>query len=257
MAHLATIAEHLDALLAIREFPDYRGALNGVQFANRAPIRRVAAAVDFSRLAIEAAIAADANLLLVHHGMFWGGAQRIVGQAYERVRLLVEHDIAIYGAHLPLDAHATFGNNALLARELGLVPSGSFASYEGEAIGLRGEDDLETALLVERARRLAAAHGGGVRVTRLPEGRRTRRWAVCTGAGASSDTLREAASLGVDTLVVGEGPHHTAVEANDAGLAIVYAGHYATETLGVRALAEHVSSTFGIPWSFLDVPTGL
>ena len=257
MAHLATIAEHLDALLATRDHPDYPGALNGVQCANRAPIRRVAAAVDFSRLTIEGAIAADANLLLVHHGMFWGGAHRLVGQAFERVRLLVEHDIAVYAAHLPLDAHASYGNNALLARELGLLPAGPFASYQGAAIGLRGEDDVETAVLVERAQRLAGAHGGQVRVTRLPAGRRTRRWAICTGAGASSETLREAATLGVDTLVVGEGPHHTAVEANDAGLAILYAGHYATETLGVRALAEHVSSTFGIPWSFLDAPTGL
>jgi len=88
-------------------------------------------------------------------------------------------------------------------------------------------------------------------------GRRTRRWALCTGAGASSDTMREAIELGADTLIVGEGPHHTAVDAADAGVVVIYAGHYATETLGVRALAQHVSERFGVPWSFVAAPTGL
>lgn len=87
--------------------------------------------------------------------------------------------------------------------------------------------------------------------------RRTRRWAMCTGAGASSQTLEEAAALGVDTLIVGEGPHHTAVDARETGLVIIYAGHYATETLGVTALAEHVGEKFGMDWTFIDAPTGL
>ena len=90
----------------------------------------------------------------------------------------------------------------------------------------------------------------------MPTHRRTRRWALCTGAGASSDTLREAAELGVDTLIVGEGPHHTAVEAGELGIAIIYAGHYATETLGVRALAQHVGERFSVPWTFIPAPTG-
>ena len=87
--------------------------------------------------------------------------------------------------------------------------------------------------------------------------RRTRRWALCTGAGASSDTLREASSAGVDTLIVGEGAHHTAVEASELGIAVLYVGHYATETFGVRALGEEIERTFGIPWSFVAAPTGL
>ena len=88
-------------------------------------------------------------------------------------------------------------------------------------------------------------------------GRRTRAWGICTGGGASSDTLREARERGLDTLIVGEGPHHTAVEADDSGIAVIYAGHYATETLGVRALAAHLSDRFGMPWVFLEAPTGL
>ena len=99
--------------------------------------------------------------------------------------------------------------------------------------------------------------GGGVIVAGAVEGKRTLRWAIITGAGASSDSLREATATGVDTLIVGEGPHHTAVEAAELGLTVIYAGHYATETLGVCALAAHVEQVFGLPWSFISAPTGL
>ncbi len=250
------VAGHLDALLGTSTTPDYPGALNGLQLAARAPVRRIAAAVDYSRRTIDGAIAAGANFLILHHGMFWAGPQRLVGPAYERLRRLVEHDVAVYGAHLPLDAHPDHGNNALLARELGLEPTATFLRYQGFAIGVAGEADVETAQLVARADAFARAWGGRAHATEMRDGRRTRRWAVCTGAGASSEAIREAASAGIDTLVVGEGPHHTAVDAPESGLVIVYAGHYATETLGVRSLAAHASATFGIPWSFVEAPTG-
>lgn len=257
MTDLATVADHLDALLGTDAIPDYPGALNGVQLANRRRIERVAVAVDVSRRVIEEAIRLDASLLIVHHGMFWSGTQRMVGALYERMRLLFAHDIAVYSSHLPLDAHPTFGNNVLLARTLGLEPTGGFARYKTIDIGVRGEADVETADLWRRADAFAREHGGTARVTAIPPGRSTRRWGICTGAGASSDTLREAESLALDTLIVGEGPHHTAVAASDAGVVVVYAGHYATETLGVRAIGEHLTTTFGIPSTFIAAPTGL
>jgi dinuclear metal center YbgI/SA1388 family protein len=257
MATAAEIAEHLDEVLQTRDTPDYGGALNGLQLDNREPIRGVAAAVDFSRRAIEGAIERGANLLLVHHGMFWAGAQPVRGAAYERLKLLMTHDVAVYASHLPLDRHPELGNNVLLARALGLTPAGEFARYKTISIGVRGEADVATAELVRRAAGFAASHGGTAVATPFADGRRTRRWAICTGAGASAETLREAAELAVDTLVVGEGPHHTAVEAVETGIAVVYAGHYATETLGVRAAAELVSARFGVPWSFVEAPTGL
>jgi dinuclear metal center YbgI/SA1388 family protein len=257
MATLRDIARHLDALLCPDRIPDYPQALNGVQLANRGEIRKVGAAVDFSLRTIESTIAADANLLLVHHGMFWGGLQPVRGTQYERLRLLFAHDVAVYASHLPLDAHATLGNNVLLARELGLEPTGGFARHEGTMIGVRGRADIDTERLVARARSFAEAHGGHVVVTPLPPGRHTRQWAICTGAGASADTLAEAAAAEIDTLIVGEGPHWTAVAAEEAGLTIIYAGHYATETLGVRALAQEVERAFGVPWIFLAAPTGL
>jgi putative NIF3 family GTP cyclohydrolase 1 type 2 len=189
--------------------------------------------------------------------MFWGGAQPLVGAAYDRIRLLVTHDIAVYSSHLPLDAHPTLGNNVLLARALGLEPTGGFARYKTIDVGVRGESDVGTLELRERAHAFALEHGGSARSTGIPESHRTRRWGVCTGAGASTETLAEAQALGLDTLIVGEGPHHTAVAASDAGLVVIYAGHYATETLGVRAVADHLTATFGIPSTFIAAPTGL
>ena len=252
------IATHLDTVLRVPEIPDYAPALNGLQIDCVGPVRRVAAAVDFSLRTVDGAIAAGAQLLLVHHGMFWGGLQPIRGRRYQQLRRLVTNEVAVYAAHLPLDVHPELGNNVLLARELGLEPAGGFARYQTIEVGVRGDSDLSSSELVDRAERVARRFGGRVVVSPGELGdRRTRRWALCTGAGASSESIRDALALGVDTLIVGEGPHHTAVDAADHGLLVIYAGHYATEALGVRALAAHVEAQFGVPWTFIDAPTGL
>jgi dinuclear metal center YbgI/SA1388 family protein len=251
------IATELDTLLRTADTPDYKTALNGVQVGNRAPIVKVAAAVDCSRDTIEKTIAVGANLLLVHHGLFWGGLQTLTGPHLERVRLLIDHDVALYSAHLPLDAHERIGNSRLLATELGLLPEDGFAKHEHIFCGVRGTCDLPTATVLERCQRFSATHGGTAIASALSSGRTTARWAICSGAGAGHETIAEAVALGVDTLIVGEGPHWSAVDAPEKGLVIIYAGHYATETLGVRALADHVTSAFGLPWSWISSPTGL
>lgn len=256
MVHASGIAAHLDALLNVGSLPDYPGALNGLQLEHRGPVRAVAAAVDFSQRTVDATISAHANFLILHHGMFWGGPQRIVGRTYARLHALWEHDIAVYASHLPLDAHPTLGNNALLASSLGLSPSERFGEYEGVPIGVAGDCELPTATLLDRARAFAAPLGGTARASMMDGGRITRRWAIITGAGAGSREILLAQKAGIDTLIVGEGPHHTTVDAPDAGLVIIYAGHYATETLGVRALAEAVTTKFGTPSEFLLLPTG-
>lgn len=257
MPNLAEVARYLDDLLRTSEIPDYPNALNGVQLANRGPIRRVAAAVDFSSRTAQRAIESDAQLLLVHHGMFWGGAQPITGHSYDRLAALLAADVAVYSSHLPLDLHQEVGNNALLARRLGLAPSDGFARYKTIDVGVSGSSDVDTDDLVRETRAFAREHGGSVVATPCAAGRRTRRWGICTGAGASAETLGEALSRGIDTLIVGEGPHHTAVQADDTGLVIIYAGHYATETLGVKALGESVAKAFGLETVFIDAPTGL
>jgi dinuclear metal center YbgI/SA1388 family protein len=256
-ASLADVARHLDRVLRTTEIPDYPGAMNGVQVEHDGPITRCAVAVDASLQTIDAAIACNANLLIVHHGLFWGGSQPIRGRIFQRVRRLLANDVAVYASHLPLDLHPTLGNNALMARTLELTPSAGFAHFQSTAIGVMGDADVETVTLAARCDALARREGGQLVAVGATPQRRTRRWALCTGAGASSDTLREAAAAGVDTLIVGEGPHHTAVEASELGIAVLYVGHYATETFGVRALGEEIEHTFGIPWTFVAAPTGL
>jgi dinuclear metal center YbgI/SA1388 family protein len=254
---LEEIAAHLDALLRTTDIPDYPGALNGIQVENTTPVTRVAVAVDASLYTIAAAIEERATLLVVHHGLFWSGVQPLRGPAYERIRRLITHDVAVYSSHLPLDLHPTLGNNVLLARALQLLPSGGFARFQSIAVGVMGTADVDTEELAARAEVIARAEGGHLVRVGLTPGRRTRRWALCTGAGASSDTLREAAAAGVDTLIVGEGAHHTGVEAPQLGIAVLYLGHYATETFGVRALGVELARRFDLPWTFLAAPTGL
>ncbi|MBV6520017.1 MAG: GTP cyclohydrolase 1 type 2 [Gemmatimonadaceae bacterium] len=257
MVTAGEVARYLDDLLETGEVPDYPGALNGLQLDHVGPVRGIAAAVDVSLSVITAAVYAGANLLVVHHGLFWADRERIVGARYERLRQLFSHDIAVYSSHLPLDAHRSVGNNALLANTLDLEPSGGFAHFQGVPIGVMGRAELPTARLVERVRSAVSPWGGTVTATAHDDRRITRVWGICTGAGASTATLQEAVSQGVDTLIVGEGPHHTAVDAPDLGLVVVYAGHYATETLGVQAIARDVSERFALPWTFVHVPSGL
>ena len=258
MAELNEVVRFLDEELRTGEIPDYDAALNGLQLASSGTVSRVAAAVDFSTATVAGALNAGANLLLVHHGMFWGGADRIVGASFERLKKAMDGGLAVYSSHLPLDLHPTLGNNALFARELKLEPAGTFGRHKTIEIGVCGNaTNLTTAELFERVRGYSSKYSTAAVCTSSDAGRATRRWAIITGAGASSDTLREAVERGIDTLIVGEGPHHTAVAASELGVAVMYAGHYASEVFGVRALAEHVARRFDIPATFVDVPTGL
>lgn len=256
MAELTALVRYLDDELRTADVPDYDVALNGLQLANSGSVTRVAAAVDFSAATVAAAVRERANLLLVHHGMFWR-TQPLVGPAYERLRAAISSDLAVYSSHLPLDMHPTYGNNALLAKELGLEGSGTFGRYKNIEIGVMGSSELTTKALVDRIRTFSAKYDTTAVATPFEDGRKTKRWAIITGAGANTDSLDEARERGVDTLIVGEGAHHTAVQAMEGGLVVVYAGHYATETLGVRALAEHLAKRFAVSSVFVNVPTGL
>ncbi len=254
---LSAIVPWLDDLLQTDVTPDFDGARNGLQVEHAGPVRRIAAAVDASLRTVEAAVADGANLLLVHHGLFWSGAQPIRGALHRKLSLLLSHDIAVYSSHLPLDRHPTFGNNVLLAAALGLTPTSTWLAYKGTPIGVVATAEVATDELVARATAFAHVHAHHVVVSPYASHRMSRRIAICSGAGASSDSLREVRALGADTLIVGEGPHHTAIEADESDVVIIYAGHYATETLGVQALAQQLSERWRVPWSFLPAPTGL
>jgi dinuclear metal center YbgI/SA1388 family protein len=248
---LAELVRYLNDYLRVLEVPDYPEALNGLQVENAGEVTRIAAAVDLCEATVQLAAAQGADLLLVHHGLFWGGLKPLVGPRQRRVAALVRHNIAVYSAHLPLDRHAEVGNNAVLARALGVVVRGEFGKHEGVPIGVWGELSTQRAALQQK---IAAVLGAVPRL--MPFGpAAVRLVGIITGAGGSM--IADAAAAGLDTYITGEGPHHTFFDAEELGLNVFYAGHYATETVGVKALAAHASARFRIPWVFLDHPTGL
>lgn len=247
---IGQLVDFLDARLCVREVPDYPNALNGLQVANRGTVTRIAAAVDASERAIQRAAAAGCDLLLVHHGLFWDGNRPVTERRYRKLRLLLEHDIALYSAHLPLDVHPELGNNALLARGLGITLEGEFAEYRGRCVGRWGMLEVKREVLVARLDELL-----GARIRVVPGGPEVvRRVGVLTGGGGSA--IGDAIGAGLDTLVTGEGAHHTYFDAEEGGLNVLFGGHYATETFGVRALAAELAHEFDLEWEFLDLPTG-
>jgi dinuclear metal center YbgI/SA1388 family protein len=248
---LSTVARFCDRLLRPDQFQDWDGAVNGLQVENRGSVRRIAAAVDASLATIRMAIAAQANLLLVHHGLFWAPSHPWIGKRYEMLRLLLDHDLAVYSSHLPLDAHPTVGNNARLCAALGLKKLKPFFLEKGAHLGFRSEQRIPRETL---AKRLSQAVGRETIV--LPGGPvLCRHIGVVTG-GAGNE-LKRAAQEGVDTFITGEGAHWTFGAAEELSLNVLYGGHYATETFGVKALAALLSKRFRLPWVFLDHPSQL
>jgi dinuclear metal center YbgI/SA1388 family protein len=248
---LPQIVAHCDQLLRTAAIGDYDGAVNGLQVENSGRVTRIAATVDASLATVKLAIAAKADLLIVHHGLFWSKPQPWTGKRRELLQLLVENDLAIYSSHLPLDAHPRLGNNAQLAAALGLKNLKPFFFSHGQNIGLKTSVKISRAELAKRIERATGAKpkiipGGGEICGRI---------GIVTG-GAGGE-LKQAAAEGVDTFITGEGPHWTYALAEELGLNVFYGGHYATETFGVKALAAELAKKFKLPWKFLDHPTGL
>lgn len=233
-------------------FVDYEGARNGLQVENEGHVTCLGAAVDGSLATVRKAAGAGVDLLLVHHGLFWGRTVPWTGGRYRLMKELIERGVAVFSSHLPLDAHPRFGNNVLLARALGMRKLTPFFTHKGRALGWQGRMELGRDELAGRL--LSATDGGRVHV--IPAGpERCRRIGVVTG-GAGGD-LAVAAAEGVDTFVTGEGPHWTHALAEELGVNVLYGGHYATETFGVKALAAALGRKFRIPWVWVDHPTGL
>jgi len=250
-AALTDLVKYLDDYLRIREVPDADDALNGLQVEGAADVRRVAVAVDACLATIAGAALWGADLLLVHHGLFWGPKAAMVGTRYRRFAALVRHRIGVYSAHVPLDVHPQVGNNVQLARVLGVEVDGTFGRAHDIDIGLHGTLSIDRDELIGRVQ--AAL---GVKPRLLPYGLwQTSRVGIAAGAGGT--LVPDAARAGIDTFITGEGPHYTALEAEEYGMNVIHAGHYATETVGVKALAEHLAATFGVETQFIDHPTGL
>lgn len=251
MPSATQVAAHLDRLLRVGETPDYPGALNGLQVEGEREVRRVACAVDAAEATLRRAVEGGAELVVVHHGLFWDGNLPVTGRRYRRLRLLMDAGAALYAAHLPLDVHPELGNNVRLLRALGVEPAGRFGDFRGMPLGWWGEVDVRREALCAR---LDGVLGG--RVKMVPGGpERIRRLGVVTGGAGS--LVAAAAAAGLDAFVTGEGAHHNFFDAEEGGINLFLGGHYATETFGVRALGEHLAAEFGVEWFFVDHPTGL
>jgi dinuclear metal center YbgI/SA1388 family protein len=246
----ARLVDYLDGYLKVASIPDQ--SLNGLQVEGRAKIERAAFAVDASLETIRAASRARADILIVHHGLFWGRGERITGVMRKRIGALVESGLSLYAAHLPLDCHEEVGNNVEIARLLGLEIGERFGDYHGVLIGFTAKAKRPVtrgalARAVEKKLRC--------RVERLDFGpARVRRVGIVSGGAA--EYAAEAKALGCEAFVTGETSHSAYHPAKEARINVIYAGHYASETVGVKALARHLARKFGLDCRFLPAPTG-
>lgn len=242
---LNELVSHCNTRLSLPGFPDFPGAMNGLQVANDGNVTRIGAAVDAGLDAFTKARDAKVDFLIVHHGMFWDAPRSVTGVAREKLKLLLDSNIALYSAHLPLDAHPEIGNNALLVRELGLETARTFYEHEGRDLGAIARLDVSRDELRARLGKLFPRG-----LTALEYGSANpREVAVITGGGYA--VRGELAAAGLDTFITGELKQHWFTRAQEERLNVYACGHYATETFGVRALASELSAKFGLPWEFL------
>lgn len=255
--HLTEFRDRLDDRLNHDDYTAVDASANGLQIgspASTGEVEHAAFAVDGVEATIEAATDVDADVLVVHHGVVWGGLDRVTGRDYERIAALVEGDLALYVSHLPLDGHDVLGNASGLAAFLDCEVTEPFGKHDGVTVGQRAR--AGESYTVEGLRdRLTALDTGGRPVRVLDFGPETvEDVAIVTGSG--TDWIREAAATGVDALVTGEGKGKAYHEAREAGVNVFLAGHYATETFGVRSVQGLVDD-WGVETTFLDHPTGL
>jgi dinuclear metal center YbgI/SA1388 family protein len=253
-AALTDVSRFLDTFLRVTDVPDEVNALNGLQVENEGHVERLVAAVDASLETIEAIQPGNPTLLLVHHGLFWDGNIPLTGRRWRRLKALLARDTALYAAHIPLDLHPEVGNNVELARLIGLPVEGWFGAYRGVPIGVWG---TAPPALAERSALVAALDAGlQTRAYLIPGGpAQVQKVGIVTGGAGSM--IAAARAAGLDTFITGEGAHHTYFDATELGLNVIYAGHYATEQLGVQALARRLGTEFNLPWEFHRHPTGL
>lgn len=245
------LTEYLDTYLRIAEVPD--GSKNGLQVEGTDQVGRLAVAVDACMDTFEEAVAREAQMLLVHHGIFWEDVEVLTGYHYRRVKFLIEHGLNLYTAHLPLDVHPEVGNNAELARLLDLEVTGPFGDYKGLAVGVVGEarSPLPFADFVDK---LQQQLGENARVDAFgPE--KIARVGIVTGGGAS--LIPQAVEAELDCFITGEPKHSLYHFGKENRINLIFAGHYATETLGVLALAKHLRDKYQLETFFVDKPTGL
>jgi dinuclear metal center YbgI/SA1388 family protein len=245
MAKLSDLVAYCDKRTRRSAFEDAPGAFNGLQIGNRGIVTKIGAAVDSGLIPFQRAVAVEVDFLIVHHGMYWDMPRPLTGPVYDRVVALVEGNCAVYSNHLPLDSHPVIGNNALLARQLGLVATRGFMPNAGGDIGrIASSRNLNRTSLRARLEKLYP------RVIAIEYGSATpREIAFCSGSGNSA--IRALGEAGVDTLVTGELREEWFNRAQEEKLNLYLCGHYATEVHAVKALAAELSKKFRLPWEFI------
>lgn len=252
MPSLQDIVAFCDRRIRKSEIKDFDGAYNGLQLENNGNVTKIGAAVDAGQLPFAAAVAAGVDFLICHHGLFWSPPIPVTGPHYHKLKTAMDGNLAVYGAHLPLDAHPEIGNNALLAKALGLEAVGTFLPYEGTDIATLasgpagGRAELAAKLQTLFPETYCAIEYGSAQPTRI---------GILTGSGQSA--VPHLKSQGIDTLVTGELRQHHFNMAQELGLNLYPCGHYATEVFGVKALAAEVAAQFGLEWTFLEQPCSL
>lgn len=245
MPELCEIITYCNERLNVTGITDFPGAENGLQVSNNGNVTRIGASVDAGLVPFQEAAHRKIDLLIVHHGMFWNPLKQLTGVNYDKVKILLDSNIALYSSHLPLDAHPEIGNNAILASKIGVRVEGGIFNYEGTDVGLKtsspgSRQDIKESLTAVFGQTPKAIEFG----SRKPE-----HLAILTGSGAS--VLSEMTREGVDTLITGELRQQHFNLAQELGLNLYLCGHYATEIFGVCALATELSQRYGIPWEFV------
>lgn len=249
---LLKLARSLDEVLDITRYIS-DSSINGLQIEASKRVERAAFAVDASEQSIRTAARFGADILIVHHGLFWDGPVAIRGILARRLRLLFSKNISLYAAHLPLDTHPELGNNAMLAKLLRLEKVQPFGEYRGVKIGLCGliSRSVNIDTLLRRISRALSCRAKSLRFGPA----RVKKIAIVSGAGSSF--VEEAVSVGCDTLITGEISHASYHPAKEGRVNLVCAGHYATETPGIKELMKFVADRFRLKCRFIDIPTGL
>jgi dinuclear metal center YbgI/SA1388 family protein len=249
---LKKLKRYMDEELKISEF-EADLSLNGLQVEGSRTVRKVTLAVDACDIAIRKAARNGSEMLIVHHGLFWGGPEPVTGILKRRIELLIKNGISLYAAHLPLDCHPVIGNNAMLASKLGLKEPGTFGIYKGKEIGICGSlaRPLSPRGLAGKIGKILSS-----RIELFPFGpSRISRIGIVSGGG--SQLAPAAAEAGCQALFTGESSHSAYHPAREARINLVCGGHYATETVGLIAFGDLLEEKFGLKTTFADVPTGL
>ena len=248
---LFKLVEYLDKLLNINEIED--DSLNGLQVQNNGSVNKIALAVDASEAAFKKAGGVSADFIFVHHGLFWGYPVSITQTLYNRMRILLKQDIALYAAHLPLDMHPELGNNAQIEKIMGWPVVGEFGEYHGSIIGKKIVFNKPTVLkdIVDTVKEKLDCdpvvwNFGPEKISRM---------GYVSGGGVKM--VQQAIDAGLDAYITGEPSHGFYWTAKEAGIHVIFPGHYATETLGVKAVGEHLRNEFGLEVEFIHLPTGL